>query len=80
VRGEAFWQAHRTHFYQRATDCGLTVREIVTRVFLTNLALAALALVTVAAHNIVVSLAMLSTGAVIVLWLLAVFAGVKNRR
>jgi len=80
VRGETFWQAHRTHFYQRATDCGLTVREIVTRVFLTNLALAALALVTVAARNIVVSLAMLSAGAVIVLWLLAVFAGVKNRR
>jgi UDP-N-acetylmuramyl pentapeptide phosphotransferase/UDP-N-acetylglucosamine-1-phosphate transferase len=80
VRGEAFWQAHRTHFYQRATDCGLTVREIVTRVFLTNLALAALALVTVAARSIVVSLAMLSAGAAIVLWLLAVFAGVKNRR
>jgi hypothetical protein len=58
----------------------LTVREIVTRVFLTNLALVPLALVTVAARNIVVSLAMLSTGAVIVLWLLAVFAGVKNRR
>src|SRR5215470_3308358 len=58
VRGEAFWQAHRTHFYQRATDCGLTVREIVTRVFLANLALAALALVTVVADNIVVSLAM----------------------
>jgi len=80
VRGEAFWQAHRTHFYQRATDCGLTVREIVTRVFLTNLALAALALVTVVADNIVVSLAMLSAGAVMILWLLAVFAGVKNRR
>src|ERR1700738_3862324 len=31
VRGEPFWRAHRTHFYQRATDCGLTVREIVTR-------------------------------------------------
>jgi hypothetical protein len=58
----------------------LTVREIVTRVFLTNLALAALALVTVAARSIVVSLAMLSAGAAIVLWLLAVFAGVKNRR
>src|SRR6266702_3271475 len=80
VRGEAFWQAHRTHFYQRATDCGLTVREIVTRVFLANLALAALALVTVAAHNIVVSLAMLSASAAIILWLLAVLAGVKNRR
>src|SRR5262252_4068968 len=80
VRGEAFWQAHRTHFYQRATDHGLVVREIVTRVFLANLALAALALVTVVADNIVVSLAMLSAGAVMILWLLAVFAGVKNRR
>src|SRR6266446_3716578 len=58
VRGEAIWQAHRTHFYQRATDHGFTVREIVTRVFLVNLALAALAFITVAAHNIVVSLAM----------------------
>ncbi len=80
VRGEAFWQAHRTHFYQRATDRGLAVREIVTRVFLANLALVALALVTVAAHNIVVSLAMLSASAAIILWLLAVLAGVKNRR
>jgi len=80
VRGEAFWQAHRTHFYQRATDRGLAVREIVTRVFLVNLALAALALVTVAARNLIVSLAMLSAGAVIILWLLATFAGVMKRR
>jgi len=80
VRGEAFWQAHRTHFYQRAIDHGLAVRGIVTRVFLANLALAALALVTVVADNIVVSLAMLSAGAVMILWLLAVFAGVKNQR
>src|SRR5262249_6559209 len=80
VRGEPFWQAHRTHFYQRATDCGLTVREIVTRVFVVNLALAALALITVAAHSFVVSLAMLSVGALIILWLLATFAGVIKRR
>jgi len=80
VRGEPFWQAHRTHFYQRATDCGLTVREIVTRVFVVNLALAALALITVAAHSFVVSLAMLSVGALIILWLLAAFAGVMKRR
>src|SRR6266568_1216968 len=72
VRGEPFWRAHRTHFYQRATDRGLAVREIVTRVFLANLALAALALITVAAHNLVVSLAMLSASAAIILWLLAV--------
>jgi len=80
LRGEAFWQAHRTHFYQRATDCGLTVREIVTRVFLVNLALATLALVTVAAQSLIVSLAMLSAGAAITLWLLATFAGVMKRR
>jgi UDP-N-acetylmuramyl pentapeptide phosphotransferase/UDP-N-acetylglucosamine-1-phosphate transferase len=80
VRGEPFWQAHRTHFYQRATNCGLTVPGIVTRVFVANLALAALALITVAAHNFVVSLAMLSAGALIILRLLATFAGVMKRR
>jgi UDP-N-acetylmuramyl pentapeptide phosphotransferase/UDP-N-acetylglucosamine-1-phosphate transferase len=80
VRGEAFWQAHRTHFYQRATDHGLAVRAIVTRVFLVNLALAALALVTVAAHNTVVSLTMLGAAGAIICWLLADFAGVKTRR
>ena len=26
VKGEPFWQAHRTHFYQRATDHGLECR------------------------------------------------------
>src|SRR6516164_1526035 len=80
VRGEPFWRAHRTHFYQRATDCGLTVREIVTRVFVANLALTALALITVAAHNLVVSLVMLGASAVIILWLLATFSGVMKRR
>ena len=80
VRGEAIWQAHRTHFYQRATDHGFTVREIVTRVFLVNLALAALAFITVAAHNIVVSLAMLGAAAAIIFWLLANFARVKHAR
>jgi UDP-N-acetylmuramyl pentapeptide phosphotransferase/UDP-N-acetylglucosamine-1-phosphate transferase len=80
VRGEAIWQAHRTHFYQRAIDHGLTAREVVTRVFLVNLALAALAFIAVAAHNIVVSLTMLGAGAGIIFWLLAAFAGVKKRR
>ena len=30
---EPFWQAHRTHFYQRATDRGFSVSAIVARVF-----------------------------------------------
>src|SRR3954447_9387288 len=40
IRHEAVWQAHRTHFYQRATDGGFSVKEIVVRVFVINLALA----------------------------------------
>ncbi len=47
VRGENVTQAHRTHFYQRATDRGFAVMDVVTRVFATNLCLGALAILTV---------------------------------
>jgi len=47
VNGEPFWQAHRTHFYQRATDRGFTVLEVVARVFAVNVVLVALACLTV---------------------------------
>jgi UDP-N-acetylmuramyl pentapeptide phosphotransferase/UDP-N-acetylglucosamine-1-phosphate transferase len=80
ARGETIWQAHRTHFYQRATDRGLTVPNIVARVFVVNLVLAGLAFITVAAENTTVSLAMLSAGAAIVLWLLAALASGKHGR
>jgi UDP-N-acetylmuramyl pentapeptide phosphotransferase/UDP-N-acetylglucosamine-1-phosphate transferase len=79
LRGEAIWLAHRTHFYQRATDHAFTVPQIVARVFVANLVLAGLALIAVAAHNIAVSLAMLSAGAALILWLLATFATGKPR-
>lgn len=46
-RGEQFWQAHRTHFYQRATDRGFSVAAIVARVFALNLVLVAIATTTV---------------------------------
>jgi UDP-N-acetylmuramyl pentapeptide phosphotransferase/UDP-N-acetylglucosamine-1-phosphate transferase len=78
LRGEAIWLAHRTHFYQRATDRAFTVPQIVARVFVANLALAGLALIAVAAHNIAVSLAMLGAGAAMILWLLATFATGKH--
>jgi UDP-N-acetylmuramyl pentapeptide phosphotransferase/UDP-N-acetylglucosamine-1-phosphate transferase len=80
ARGETIWQAHRTHFYQRATDRGLTVPNIVARVFVVNLLLAGLAFITVASENITVSLAMLSAGAAMVLWLLATLANGKHGR
>jgi len=49
VHGEMITQAHRTHFYQRATDLGFSVPEIVGRVFAANLVLAALAIASVSA-------------------------------
>lgn len=43
VKREAVWLAHRSHFYQRATDNGLRVMEVVARVFVLNIGLAVLA-------------------------------------
>jgi UDP-N-acetylmuramyl pentapeptide phosphotransferase/UDP-N-acetylglucosamine-1-phosphate transferase len=74
ARREPVWQAHRTHFYQRATDNGFKVPEIVLRVFLVNLVLAALALVSVAMSSLMVSLLTVAAAGVIVAWLLTVFA------
>ena len=47
VRRENVLRAHRTHFYQRATDRGYSVAAVVTSVFLTNVALAFLAVITI---------------------------------
>jgi UDP-N-acetylmuramyl pentapeptide phosphotransferase/UDP-N-acetylglucosamine-1-phosphate transferase len=65
-RGERIWQAHRTHYYQRATDRGFTVGEIVGLVFIVNLVLAALALATVLAKSRLVDAAALACGAALV--------------
>ena len=46
MKGEPVWQAHRSHFYQRATDRGYSVSQIVARVFVLNVALIALAAAT----------------------------------
>ncbi|MGV6871185.1 MraY family glycosyltransferase [Pseudochelatococcus sp. B33] len=43
ARGERVWEAHRSHFYQRATDNGWTVPAVVGQVAGLNVALAALA-------------------------------------
>jgi UDP-N-acetylmuramyl pentapeptide phosphotransferase/UDP-N-acetylglucosamine-1-phosphate transferase len=77
-RGEPFWQAHRQHFYQRATDNGLAVPAIVRRVLLVNLALAALAVITVAVESTAILLAALAAAIAIVTWLLLTFA--RDRR
>src|SRR5262245_5685147 len=70
--GEPIWQAHRSHYYQRATDRGLSVKTIVLRVFLVNIGLGGLALLTVVRPE--VSAVALAAGAALVGVLLAGFA------
>jgi UDP-N-acetylmuramyl pentapeptide phosphotransferase/UDP-N-acetylglucosamine-1-phosphate transferase len=72
--GEKIWRAHRSHFYQRATDRGFSVLAVVARVFAVNLALAALAIVTAIAHSRIADIAALSAGAVLVAGLLYALA------
>jgi UDP-N-acetylmuramyl pentapeptide phosphotransferase/UDP-N-acetylglucosamine-1-phosphate transferase len=64
-RGEAVWQAHRTHFYQKATDRGFSVMRIVTFVFGLNLALTALALTTIILPTTTAAIGALLAGAVL---------------
>jgi len=73
ARREPVWQAHRSHFYQRATDGGFSVEEIVVRVFVLNLALAGLALITVIEPDASIDLINVTLGGALVAWLLVTF-------
>jgi UDP-N-acetylmuramyl pentapeptide phosphotransferase/UDP-N-acetylglucosamine-1-phosphate transferase len=71
---ENIWEAHRSHFYQRATDRGFSVIDVVTRVFIVNLALAALALLTIVRPSHAIDAAALAAGGTLVAWLLFTFS------
>lgn len=71
--GEKIWQAHRSHFYQRATDNGFSVTQVVARVFALNLALVALAVFSVWQNGLVAQIAALALGCVLVGGLLTSF-------
>lgn len=77
IRREPFWSAHRTHFYQRATDNGLTVPQVVGGVFALNLLLALLAIVSVRAGSVTITLISLFAGATATALLLRRFARVQ---
>lgn len=77
MRREPFWSAHRTHFYQRATDNGLTVPQVVGGVFALNLLLALLAIVSVRAGSVTITLISLFAGATATALLLRRFARVQ---
>ncbi len=77
AKGEPVWQAHRTHFYQRATDNGYSIVQIVGRVFLLNVALIALAAATLLTTSYLLHAAALIAGCILVGLLLYRFAAVK---
>lgn len=64
ARREPFWAAHRSHFYQRATDNGFSVWRVVREVLALNVVLAALAIVSVAAPSAAVGILLLLIGSV----------------
>lgn len=62
ARREPFWLAHRSHFYQRATDNGFTVIEVVRNVFALNVVLAALAGLSIYLRSPLISIGLLIVG------------------
>lgn len=77
AHGERVWEAHRSHYYQRATVNGLSVGQVDGHILVLNLALSVLALVTIVWP--VLSLPALLLGAAMVGFLLSRFARPKRR-
>jgi UDP-N-acetylmuramyl pentapeptide phosphotransferase/UDP-N-acetylglucosamine-1-phosphate transferase len=74
ARREPFWAAHRTHFYQQATDNGFTVSRVVGEVFVLNITLAALAIATALSGSVAANMLAVLLGAGVVAMLLARFS------
>jgi UDP-N-acetylmuramyl pentapeptide phosphotransferase/UDP-N-acetylglucosamine-1-phosphate transferase len=74
LNGEPVWQAHRSHFYQTATDRGFRVIDVVERVFAVNVVLAVLAIATILLPSSKTDIAACSAGAALVAWLLIIFS------
>jgi UDP-N-acetylmuramyl pentapeptide phosphotransferase/UDP-N-acetylglucosamine-1-phosphate transferase len=72
-RGENITEAHRSHFYQRATINGFSVRGVVGPVFILNLLLAGLAGLSVAWPSFVVRVLLLLIGVMLTAALLFYF-------
>jgi UDP-N-acetylmuramyl pentapeptide phosphotransferase/UDP-N-acetylglucosamine-1-phosphate transferase len=79
VRGERVWEAHRTHFYQQATNHGFSALSVSGQVFALNLVLAGLAGVTLAWPSTGVQIAALLAGFALVGALLRRFARLRSR-
>ena len=66
AKRELFWTAHRSHFYQRATDNGFTVLRVVSEVFALNVGLAALAILSAMTQSWIVDISCACIGGIAV--------------
>jgi UDP-N-acetylmuramyl pentapeptide phosphotransferase/UDP-N-acetylglucosamine-1-phosphate transferase len=78
ANGEMIFQAHRSHFYQRATDNGFSVRAIVARVFAANILLVTLAAVSVATASAMGQVLSVAAGGAVVSALLVHFSKART--
>jgi UDP-N-acetylmuramyl pentapeptide phosphotransferase/UDP-N-acetylglucosamine-1-phosphate transferase len=74
LKREAFWAAHRSHYYQRATDNGFSVLRVVSDVFALNLVLAALALASTLTTSSTTAIALFLAGAFAVMLVMVRFS------
>lgn len=78
MKREPFWAAHRSHYYQQATDHGFTVWQVVREVFALNVVLAALAIASTRLQSsVVVILLLVAVGALAVVLTLYRFSRPK---
>lgn len=80
MRGERWWESHRTHFYQQAHANGLTTWQIIARVALLNVVLMALALFSAFNGGALVGVAVLVVATACVAAVIADFARPRPAR
>jgi UDP-N-acetylmuramyl pentapeptide phosphotransferase/UDP-N-acetylglucosamine-1-phosphate transferase len=78
ARREPFWAAHRSHFYQRATANGFSVMRVVTEIFVLNVGLALLAIISISASSTLTDALALLVAAIGVALILYRFSGARS--
>ena len=78
MRREPFWVAHRSHFYQRATDNGVSVMQVVGEVFVLNLCLAVLATISIKTQSHAADAVLIATGTAAVALVMFRFSRSRN--
>ena len=79
IRREPFWAAHRSHYYQQATDNGFSVWRVVGEVFTLNLLLAGLAITSTRVPSQIVALLLVVAGGLAVSLALGRFSRQRRR-